>query len=208
MLGVSPARTRQLIADGRLDARQVAGRWLVDVASLPSAPRRSRSMSPRIAWALVEMAAGRRAAWLSNEEAYRLRARRHALVGDPNPELLLRSWLAARAHRHQLAAPDPQRLRSDPRLVRSGISDPRSGMSAAHQFEAYVRVDDLEDVRSEHLLVPVDRASANVWLHAAPMLPESPVPLLLVAADLADHDGPRELDRARDLVVVAWAEHP
>lgn len=49
MLGVSPARARQLIADGGIAARQVTGRWLVDVASLPSAPRRGRPMSPRIA---------------------------------------------------------------------------------------------------------------------------------------------------------------
>ncbi len=208
MLGVSPVRTRQLIAAGRIDARQVAGRWLVDVASLPSAPRRGRPMSPRVAWALASLADGHRASWLRDDEAYRLRARRNELVHDAEPELLLRSWLAARAHRHQLSAPDPQRLLNDPRLVPSGVSDPRSGMSAGHQAEAYVDANDLEDVRADHLLVPADRSRANVWLHAAPMLPSRPVPLLLLAADLAEHDGPRELGRARDLIAAAVAERP
>lgn len=208
MLGVSPVRARQLIAEGQLDARQVAGRWLVDVASLPSAPRRGRPMSPRVAWALAELADGRRAPWLRHDEAYRLRARRNELVHDPEPELLLRSWFASRARRHQLAAPDPQRLLDDPRLVPSGISDPRSGMSAGHQVEAYVHADDLEDVRADHLLVPADRSRANAWLHAAPMLPGRPVPLLLLAADLAEHDGPRELGRARDLIAAAFRDRP
>ncbi|QGQ18497.1 helix-turn-helix domain-containing protein [Cellulomonas sp. JZ18] len=207
MLGVSPGRVRQVIADGSIAARQVGGRWLIDVASLPSAPRRGRPMSPRIAWALAEMSAGRRAPWLSNEEAYRLRVRRNTLAHDARPELLLRSWLASRADRHQLAAPDPRQLQDDPRLVPSGISDPRSGMSAGHQVEAYVHADAFEDVRADHLLVPADRSRANVWLHAAPLLPERPVPLLLVAADLADHDGPRELGRARELIAALTAEN-
>lgn len=206
MLGISPPRVRQLIADGSVAARQVAGRWLIDVASLPSAPRRGRPMSPRIAWALVELGVGRRAEWLSNEEAYRLRSRRVALAHDPEPELLLRSWLASRARRHQLAAADPSPLLDDPRLVPSGISDPRSGMSATHQVEAYVHADDLEDVRADHLLIPADRTRANVWLHAAPLLPDRPVPALLVAADLAEHDGARELGRARDLLATAFSD--
>ena len=32
------------------------------------------------------------------------------------------------------------------------------------------------------------------------MVPDRPVPRLLLAADLADHDGPRELARARPLI--------
>jgi len=203
ILGVRPERARQLIADGRLEARRVAGRWAVDVASLPSAPRRGRPMSQRIAWAFVHLGEGRRAPWIRNEEAYRLRSRRNALVHDAEPELLLRSWLASRAHRHQLSGPSAERLADDPRVSMSGISDARSGISAGHQAEAYVHVDDLEQVCADHLLVPARRADANVWLHAAPTVPPEPVPVLLVAADLADHDGPRELARARELIVQA-----
>src|SRR5665647_1843434 len=73
MMGVSAVRARQLAREGRLRARQVGGRWLVDAASLPSAPRRGRPMSPRIAWALVEIGAGRSAEWIEPRESYRLR---------------------------------------------------------------------------------------------------------------------------------------
>jgi hypothetical protein len=49
-LDISTERVRQRIGTGEIHARRVAGHWLVDPASLPSAPRRGRPMSPRIAW--------------------------------------------------------------------------------------------------------------------------------------------------------------
>ncbi|WP_142158713.1 hypothetical protein [Cellulomonas sp. SLBN-39] len=165
-------------------------------------------MSPRTAWALAELGEGRRAPWLRHDEAHRLRARHDVLARDPAPELLLRSWVASRAERHELHSTAPDGLLGDPRLTLSGVSDPRSGMSARHQVEAYVHADDLDAVCVEHLLVPANPSDANVWLHAAPLLPGRPVPLLLVAADLAEHDGPRELGRARDLIVRVMAEDP
>jgi hypothetical protein len=86
--------------------------------------------------------------WVEPRESYRLRRALDRLTVDDEPEMLLRSWLASRAARRQLSAPDAQALRSDARVV----------------------------------------------------LPEVPVPHLLLAADLADHNGPRELARARELI--------
>jgi hypothetical protein len=47
-------------------------------------------------------------------------------------------------------------------------------------------------------------------LRVSPLLPETPVPLLLVAADLADHDGSDELVRACELIgdwpAAHWGE--
>ncbi|MGW6132467.1 helix-turn-helix domain-containing protein [Cellulomonas sp. NPDC055163] len=203
MLDVSPGRVRQLISAGRLPARRISGRWIVDLASLPSAPRRGRPMSPRIAWALVELGEDRRAAWTSSSETSRLRGQLDRLARDQEPELLLRSWLASRAVRHVLSAPDAGRLRQDSRVVLSGISDPRSRLSPGDDLEAYVHDDDLAAVRAEHLLVPARASRANVVLHASPILPAQPVPLLLLAADLAEHDSDRELSRSRDLLVTA-----
>ena len=197
-LDISTERVRQRIGTGQIHARQVAGHWLVDPASLPSAPRRGRPMSPRIAWALVELGAGRRAPWLTPGDAYRLRVRIGRLADDDNPELLLRSWLAARADRHVLSAPQPDALRDDPRVVVSGLADPRSRMSGTGQAEGYVHPDDFDGVRRDHLLVPSDHG--NVILHVSAMVPCSPVPVLLLAADLADHDSSRELGRARELI--------
>ncbi|HMO10198.1 MAG TPA: hypothetical protein PKB06_01540 [Actinotalea sp.] len=76
-------------------------------------------------------------------------------------------------------------------------------MSAAGDVEGYVLADDAEALARDHLLIDA-AASADVVLHVSPMLSEVPVPLLLVAADLADHDGPRELARARDLI-AEWS---
>ena len=203
MMGVSAVRARQLARGGRLRARRVGGHWLVDEASLPSAPRRGRPMSPRIAWALVEMSGGSSADWIEPRESYRLRRALDRLVADDQPEMLLRSWLASRAERRLLSAPEVDALRADPRLVLSGLSDERSGLSAAADVEAYVRAEDAAAVRRDHLLVDAG-SDANVILHVSPMVPDSPVPVLLLAADLADHDGPRELARARELI-ADWA---
>ena len=203
MMGVSAVRARQLAREGRLRARQVGGRWLVDAASLPSAPRRGRPMSPRIAWALVEIGAGRSAEWIEPRESYRLRRALDRLVADDEPEMLLRSWLASRAERQLLSASEIDALRADPRLVLSGLSDGRSGLSAAGNVEAYVRAEDATAVRRDHLLVD-SGSNANVVLHVSPTVPDRPVPVLLLAADLADHDGPRELARARGLI-AGWA---
>lgn len=206
VMGVSVARARRLAADGRIHARLVGGRWLVDTAYLPSAPRRSRPMSPRIAWALIVLSGGGKPDWVEPQEAYRLRRALKRLAADDEPELLLRSWLASRGDRRRLSAPDPQALRSDARLVFSGLSDDRAGLSAAANVEGYVHADDAQAVFRDHLLIEAG-PSAGVVLHVSLMLPEAPVPLLLVAADLADHDGPRELARARDLIADWSAAH-
>ncbi|HEY8721796.1 helix-turn-helix domain-containing protein [Pengzhenrongella sp.] len=200
-LGVSPVRVRQLIAAGQVQARQVAGVWLVDLASLPSAPRRGRPMSERVAWAVIQLGDGEPAPWLAPNEAHRARGRLAQLAADERPELLLRSWLAGRADRKVLSATDPDRVHDDPRIVASGLSDPRSHIFAGGQAEGYVHLDDFDAVRRDHLLIP--DSHGNVVLHLASMAPSPPVPLLLLAADLADHDSPRELQRARELIAQA-----
>lgn len=204
MLDVSERRVRQLIDAGRLRAHQLGGQWLIDVASIPNAPRRSgRPMGRRMAWGLIEAAEGRRAPWLSPNDVVRLRHMRERLRRDPEPDLLLKSWLVRRADRHELSCPEPEDLRNDPRLVLSGFSDPRSRMSAADQVEGYVHADNHLALRAEHLLVESSGRRANVILHVCEVLPPHPVPLLLLAADLADHDQPRELGQARELIAQA-----
>ncbi|MHB1740163.1 MAG: hypothetical protein ACYCXA_11955 [Actinomycetes bacterium] len=160
-------------------------------------------MSPRIAWALAVISSGGSADWIEPRESYRLRQTLDRLVADGEPEMLLRSWLASRAERELLSASEIDTLRADPRLVLSGLPDERSGLSAAATVEAYVRAEDAVAVRSDHLLVDAG-SNANVVLHVAPLIPDRPVPVLLLAADLADHDGPRELARARELI-ADWA---
>lgn len=115
-------------------------------------------------------------------------------------EALLR-WLGGRAERrlYRVAAPDLEPLRSDARVVLSGVSDPRSGMEDARVVEGYVASNDLDAVIDEHWLEPpgVD-SGPNVFLHIGPARP-SKITSLMLAADLTEHEGARERARAMQL---------
>jgi hypothetical protein len=152
-----------------------------------------------MAWALVVLSDGGRPDWVEPRESYRLRRALDRLAADDESELLLRSWLASRAERRRLSAADAPALRADARVVLSGLSDERACLSAAGDVEGYGQAGDADAVIRDHLLIDAG-PSVDVVLHVSPLLPGVPVPLLLVAADLADHDGPRELARARKLI--------
>lgn len=121
-------------------------------------------------------------------------------------EALLR-WLGGRAERRlfRIAAPDFAELRVDDRILPSGLSHVRSGMQDPRVIEGYVAADDLSDVVSDYWLDPpgVD-ARPNVFLHVAPGRPDEVSPLML-AADLFEHEGPRERGRAHQLVEELFA---
>lgn len=198
-LGLSPRRVRALIEAGRLQARRVGGVWLIEGASLPSESHRSRPMVLASAWALLDdkPPADRRA-------AHRWRERRNRLRHDSAPERLLASWVISRGDRRLFESRDAENVLADVRVVASGLSDERAGIVASSFAEGYVRADDLAAVRREHLLRPGGPRS-NVVLHVVDALPPSPVPLLVLAADLAEHDQPRELGRAHELIREALA---
>ncbi|MGO9657805.1 MAG: hypothetical protein ACLQVK_11985 [Acidimicrobiales bacterium] len=191
-LGVTEARARQLIAAGDMPARQVSGRWLVPVGAIPRSLRISRPMSERMAWAFINLVSGQPVTGVVPSERYRLLQKRDQLLGSGRPGVLLRSWLRRRADLLRLAAPagDIAELLADPRLVPSGISDPRSAMSAGNGAEGYVRRSDLDALVRDYLMA--ESAEGNVWLRTSDRSLLSPVLLGLVIADLADHDGPRE----------------
>lgn len=195
-LDVGERRVRQLIDAGRVRARRVGSVWLVDSTSLPVASRRGRPMSPTVAWTFLTSPTA------PTVRPDRWRERRARLLADHEPGLLLASWTAARARRELFVTREPDGLLSDPRVVRSGVSDPRSGLSAAHLSEGYVTEADLTGVRRTHLLRPAAGAP-SVILHVVDTQPPDPAPLLVLAADLADHEGARELARARELIVEA-----
>lgn len=157
-------------------------------------------MSQAVAWSILASEQPD----LGPEAAYRWRQRRNRLVHDHEPEHLLASWVASRASRQVFQSRDAEALLDDPRFVRSGLSDERAGIASGGLVEGYVSLDDLHRVRRQYLLRPGGSGS-NVVLHVAPELPPSPVPMLVLAADLAEHDKPRELARARDMIHEAGA---
>ena len=86
------------------------------------------------------------------------------------------------------------------------MSDPRAGLSAADLAEGWVSAADLDGFCRDHLLLPTATAP-SVVVHVTPttVTVPDPVPLLLLAADLADHHQPRPTARARDLIGQALA---
>jgi excisionase family DNA binding protein len=226
-LGVGVSRVHQRIADGSLPAVRVGSQWILDEAALPAAAESSkpgRPLSRRSAWALVAVSQDRAAPEpLAPAERTRARKRLSCLlasssVGEPSEAevhmvaLLLRSWLRNRAERHLYRASprDLPDLRADNRVVLSGLSHPGSGIASGDVVEGYVSADDVGAVMDDYLLstVPVGK-DANVVLHVVSVISfdvAGDIAPLLLAADLAEHRGPREELRAVEIVRAVAAE--
>ena len=195
-LGVSIQRVHAMLRAGQLHGRQVAGVWLLGEAQLLKPRKLGRPMSPRTAWAAI--LGVREVDWLSQPERFKLVKRLGKLRTDPDAARRLATWLAARADPLTMSAPEPEGLWGDPDLVPSGVSDPRSGMSGGRAFEFYAQPGSIQHVLRKHLLV--EDSAGQVRLREAPVALSAPVPLLLLAADLADRGGPREMRRAAELI--------
>lgn len=225
-LGVSVARVHQRIADGTLPAERIGAAWVIDEASLAQVRELGvpgRRLSVRSAWAVVAASRedGAEGGHLAPSERSRARQRLHELLvaaaastSDTRIRavaVLLRTLLRNRAARrcYQASPLDLPHLRADRRLLVSGLSHPASGISSGDVVEGYVAPVDIQDLIRDHLLSPVSK-EGNVVLHVLPAgLPHSSVTVgaLAVAADLAEHRGPREERRAFEILRQIGAEH-
>jgi excisionase family DNA binding protein len=230
-LGVGVQRVHQRIADGSLRAERIGSQWVVDEASLAAvreSDRAGRPLSERSAWAMVTLSEGDQVAVgaLAPSERARARERLGRLLAGAGPGAgrseadvqascaLLRLWFRRRATRllfraSQLDLPD---LYQDSRLLRSGLSHPAAGIAAGQFVEAYLVADDVDAVITGYLLSSVqgDR-DANVVLHArtaGTTTMDGDIAPLLLAADLAEHRGPREEAVAVRLIREIAVEHP
>lgn len=215
-LGVSVPRIHQRIADGSLAAERIGSQWVVDERSLLRIQERSkagRPLSARSGWAVIAASEGDRDRLRSSGPAAPARARMQLkrllepavepVAGEEAVRELavsLRSLFRNRAERRLLrAAPaDLADLRADDRwaaLVDLGAS----GIAAA-EVEGYLAESDVGRLVKDYLLVDADR-DANVVLH---VIPDGQYPFsdsrLRLAADLAEHRGPREEARAAELL--------
>lgn len=193
-LGLTPQRVNALLLSGQIRGRKVGGRWVIEESETLKLRRLTRPMSQRVAWAAI--LGPDNADWLSQPDRSKLKSRLRQLASHEQPGRQIASWLASRANPIDLSAPAgaASRLAGDPDLVPSGISDPRSGLSGGSEIEFYAQPGKLEHVIRRHLLV--ESPSGNVRLREAAVPLANPVPLLLLAADLADRNGPRELAAA------------
>jgi excisionase family DNA binding protein len=216
-LGVSAARVHQRIQDGSLPAIRVGRQWAIDEALLHQVSSRpGQPLSRRAAWAVLALAAAPHDEEIAASELVldlklapsewsRARKRLADILGAPVPEDLLRAWLRRRAERcvFRASQPDLADIRGDRRLLLSGLSHPDSSMVSPDVAEGYLARADLDDFVDRYLLVEAADRRGNVVLHVADRRPESVWPLLL-AADLAEHQQPREAGRARELVEALW----
>lgn len=215
-LGVSVPRIHQRIADGSLAAERIGSQWVVDERSLLRVQERrkaGRPLSARSAWAVIAASEGDGDRLRPNGPAASARARMQLkrllepavervageeAVGDL--AVSLRSIFRNRAQRRLLrAAPvDLADLRADDRWVKI-VELGASGIASA-DVEGYLAESEVDGVVRDYLLVEADR-DANVVLHVVPdgqyPYPES---RLRLAADLAEHRGPREEARAAELL--------
>lgn len=200
-LGVSSRRVRQRIENGSLPAERVGNRWAIDASQLAvSLARVSRPLSPRMAWALLHLLASDEP-HVSASEKVRLRSYIRRLADQQDPAALLRAWLSRRAARvlYRAADADLNDIYADSRLLLSGVSAPDSGIVAPGVLEAYVDEGAQPSLVADFFLVPADVRPGNVILHVVEDRP--PVASWpLIAADLAEHAGPRESARVAELV--------
>lgn len=216
LLEVSRQRVLQRIADGSLKGQKIGSQWIVNASSLPRV-HRSRPLSPRMAWALAFAAAGD---WtdLGPTERHRTRQRleRLRLARAEERTQLLLAWLASRADVVELEAHprDLSKIRHDPRLVHTGVSDPRANLSSEADVEAYIDAADVQSFADDHFL---DLESApekpNVLLRPTKLpishwtdVPAADAdhrgrlaPALLSAADLLERGGAREVRAGHEL---------
>lgn len=222
-LDVNESRARHLVQSGRIRGARVGGRWLVDEAEAakyqPGGPA-GRPLSERSAWQfalLVSECLDDDAQEdpflecdlrLSPVEKYRAKQRVSRWVDSSFSLPLLRSFLANRADRWELSASpsDIPELKKDSRLRPSGVSHPEAGLLANSELEAYVERDDVDALVKDWFLVKAEPGQrSNVVLHVAEMLPDE-LPLLVVAADLAERPGAREQQAAQALVRCVRAD--
>lgn len=202
-IGVTGSRVRQLIAAGDLPATRVGRAWVLDDADVErySPRRQGRPITEASAWAFLQHLSGSGSIDVSRE----VRAQHERWAEDLRllPDLnLINPFMALvrnRATRTALAADreDLEALRSDERLVLSGISHPETHLLVNEEVEGYVARRDFNKIQREFLLIPptFGRDYAPVVLHVSDAIPR-PLPDAAVAADLAEHRGVREIDEA------------
>lgn len=214
---ISDRRVRELAATGRIPARKVGAYWIVDVDAENSRRPRGRPMAPHVAWNLLNVLAppaefdgSAKGSYhprpssisdMSIADASRLIKRLRRWLDELTPDGCdrLRDWVVSRAQRVELAVAraDIESLRSDPRIVLSGISDERSGMSAAGHVCGYVDPGDFAKLRDDYLLSSESHSPNTVLYISDHQFVESgPIPLAVVVADLLDGDI-RERGQAR-----------
>lgn len=215
-LGVGVPRIHQRIADGSLHAERVGSQWVVDELSLLRIAERrdpGRPLSPRSAWALIDLSCGDADAVRSLAPVERARARTrlerllssvvNESAGEEQTRALaasVRSLMRNRAKRRLLrvAPADANDLRADSRW-QTLMTSAASGIGA-NDVEGYLDEPAASLLIKEYLLASSGEG-VDVVMHVVPYgYRAHRDSKLQLAADLVEHRGPREEARAVELL--------
>lgn len=206
-LNVHPSRVRAMAQAHQLDAKKVAGRWLIDPASLErrceSIVAEGRPYSPANAWALLCLAEGQPVDWVSRSALSRLRSnlRSRGLL-ELAPRLRARANIM-RLRAHPSALP---RIAQEPGVVKAGVSaasDVGLSVQASEEFEAYISRSQLNGILDKYHLEESDQP--NVLLRVVddadePFPWQQCVGPAVVSIDLFESHDPRSRRAARDFL--------
>lgn len=200
-LGVSRAAAYKRVRSGRVGAYRIGSQWVVPEQALAAVKPSSRPMSAPNAVSFLVSLSGGDVDSLDSVVRRRIAGKVAQVRAGEIGLQRLWSWVRARSPRLALSASpaDVSDLLDDPRLVRSGLAEPRAGLAVSGIAEGYVSPADVDELIREYLLVESDRP--NVWIHVAEVPVDADrIPIGFVIADLLDHGGPRELGRAEQLL--------
>jgi hypothetical protein len=192
-----------MVANGRLPAVKVGGRWLIERAEVErrsrQEPLKGRPLAAHNAWALLALASGEDPEGVDPSVRSRMRK---ALSLEGMEELGPRLARRAESHHFDAHRGEIPYVVEDPRFVPSGVSAAGAhGLDLVSGAEAdgYVRAGALEKFVANHAVRPAARGS-NLHLRAVPdrawhFLEGARVaPIAAVALDLAEDSDPRSAE--------------
>lgn len=201
LCSLSTRRVLQLIQTGKISARRSGGRWLIAQEELKYRPAVSRPLSAKMGKALLAYLSGSH--WeseLDPKSRSRIREYFSQLTQCQDPAQLLSSWFSGSSKKYLLKASDEdlKKLRSDKRLILSGISDDRAGISDSAYLQGFLIQEDFNQIVREYLLVPSQ--NPNVQIRIASLKGYAQIPLGLMLLDLAELTGPRESAQLKKII--------
>lgn len=200
VLRLSPGRVHALVAQGRVPAVKVGGRWLLERGEIERRRRqrvlKGRPFAPHNAWVLLRFASGEEPDGIDPSVRSRMRK---ALALEGLEQLGPR--LARRGESRYFDAHPGELpyLPDDPRFLASGVSAAgvyELDLLPGSEADGYVRAGELNLFAADHALRPAG-VGANLRLRVVPdsawhLLGHASIaPLAAVVLDLAEEADPR-----------------